>query len=69
MKSFWKNVSRTARQNLGTYLGASCIIALGIFIYIAMMDTLHNLGGHRGRGGFEGRLCGESHIYPVSGGG
>lgn len=43
MKSFWKNVSRTARQNLGTYLGASCIIALGIFIYIAMMDTLHNL--------------------------
>lgn len=43
MKNFWKNVSRTARKNLGTYLGASCIIALGIFIYIAMMDTLHNL--------------------------
>lgn len=43
MKSFWKNVFRTARKNPGSYLGASCIIALGIFIYIAMMDTLHNL--------------------------
>ena len=43
MKTFWKHIIRSVRYNLGSYLGASCIIALGIFIYIAMMDTLHNL--------------------------
>lgn len=43
MKSFRKNVVRCARQNLGSFLGAVFIIAIGIFVYVAMMDTLRNL--------------------------
>lgn len=43
MKSFWKHVMRSCVQNLGTLTGAACIIGLGIFIYVAMMDTLKNL--------------------------
>ena len=44
MKSFRKNVVRCARQNPGSFLGAVFIIAIGIFVYVAMMDTLRNLG-------------------------
>lgn len=44
MKSFRKNVVRCARQNPGSFLGAVFIIAIGIFVYVAMMDTLKNLG-------------------------
>ena len=44
MKSFRKNVVRCARQNQGSFLGAVFIIAIGIFVYVAMMDTLRNLG-------------------------
>ena len=43
MKSFRKNVFRLARQNLGSMAGAICIIAIGIFVYAAMIDTLQNL--------------------------
>ncbi len=44
MKSFRKNVVRCARQNPGSFMGAVFIIAIGIFVYVAMMDTLRNLG-------------------------
>jgi len=44
VKSFRKNVVRCARQNPGSFLGAVFIIAIGIFVYVAMMDTLRNLG-------------------------
>ncbi|MEY8355359.1 ABC transporter permease [Lachnospiraceae bacterium 54-53] len=43
MKNFRKNVVRCARQNPGSFLGAVFIIAIGIFVYVAMMDTLRNL--------------------------
>ncbi|WP_333647867.1 ABC transporter permease [Lacrimispora sp.] len=43
MKSFRKNVFRCAMQNPGSFLGAVFIIAIGIFVYAAMMDTLRNL--------------------------
>lgn len=43
MKYFRKNIFRSALKNKGTYAGAVLIIALGIFIYIAMIDTLNNL--------------------------
>ena len=43
MKNFWKHVLRSGKDNLGTLLGAACIIGLGIFVYVAMMDTLTNL--------------------------
>ncbi len=43
MKSFRKNVVRCSRQNPGSFLGAVFIIAIGIFVYVAMMDTLRNL--------------------------
>ena len=45
MKAFQKNVFRLAKQNKGSFLGAVLIIAIGIFIYVAMMDTLENLKG------------------------
>ncbi|MGL5436271.1 MAG: ABC transporter permease [Lachnospiraceae bacterium] len=45
MRSFWKHVLRSCIQNIGTMIGAACIIALGIFIYVAMLDTLMNLQG------------------------
>lgn len=43
MKSFWKHILRSCTQNLGTLTGAACIIGLGIFIYVAMLDVLNNL--------------------------
>ncbi len=43
MKNFHKNVFRMAVENKGSFLGAAFIIAIGIFIYVAMMDTLKNL--------------------------
>ncbi len=43
MKTYWKNVFRLARQNKGSFLGAVFIIAIGIFIFVAMKDTLRNL--------------------------
>lgn len=43
MKQFRRNVFRLARQNKGSFLGAVFIIAIGIFVYVAMMDTLRNL--------------------------
>lgn len=45
MKQFQKNVLRLASQNKGSFLGAVFIIAIGIFVYVAMMDTLKNLKG------------------------
>lgn len=45
MRKFGKNVFRLAAQNKGSFLGAVCIIAIGIFVYVAMMDTLENLKG------------------------
>lgn len=45
MKHFQKNVLRLARQNQGSFIGGMLIIAIGIFIYVAMMDTLKNLQG------------------------
>lgn len=43
MDLFLRNVLRNAVKNKTAYLGAVCIIALGILIYVAMTDTLHNL--------------------------
>ena len=43
MKNFWKHVLRSCKENIGTLMGAACIIGLGIFVYVAMMDTLTNL--------------------------
>lgn len=45
MKLFARNAARSAKQSWGTYIGAACIIALGVFIYVSMMDTLANLSG------------------------
>ena len=45
MKYFRKNIFRAAKKNIGTYIGASLIIALGIFVFISMNDTLINLRG------------------------
>ncbi|MDO4295121.1 MAG: FtsX-like permease family protein [bacterium] len=45
MKQFGKNVFRLALHSKGSLLGAVCIIAIGIFIYVAMADTLRNLSG------------------------
>lgn len=43
MKQFQKNVLRLAVKNRGSLLGAVLIIALGIFVMVAMEDTLLNL--------------------------
>ena len=40
MRHFRRNVFRLAGQNKGSFVGAVLIIAIGIFIYVAMMDTL-----------------------------
>lgn len=42
---FEKNAFRSACKNWGTYVGAACIVALGVFIYVGIMDTLNNLEG------------------------
>lgn len=43
MRYFRRNVYRIALRNKGSVIGAILIIALGVFIMIAMMDTLWNL--------------------------
>lgn len=43
MNRFSRNVFRLAGQSKGSFLGAAFIIAIGIFIYVAMADTLRNL--------------------------
>lgn len=43
MKRFGRNVFRMAKHSKGSFLGAAFIIAIGIFIYVAMTDTLLNL--------------------------
>lgn len=43
MKYFVKNLFRTAKKNIGTYIGATLIMALGIFIFVSMNDTFFNL--------------------------
>lgn len=43
MKRFGRNVFRLAKHSKGSFLGAAFIIAIGIFIYVAMTDTLWNL--------------------------
>lgn len=43
MGHFRKNIFRAAFKNKGTYIGAVLIIALGIFVYVSMVDTLKNL--------------------------
>lgn len=45
MRHFRRNVFRLAKQNKGSFLGAALIIAIGIFIFVSMMDTLRNLKG------------------------
>lgn len=45
MKYFRRNVFRAAKKNKGTYIGATLIMALGIYIFISMNDTLINLRG------------------------
>jgi putative ABC transport system permease protein len=40
---YWRNILRAARKNWGAYIGASCIIAFGVLIYIGMMDAIYNL--------------------------
>lgn len=43
MRRFGRNVFRLAKHSKGSFLGAAFIIAIGIFIYVAMTDTLRNL--------------------------
>lgn len=43
MHYYLKNIFRTFWRNKASYLGSICIIALGIFIYIALIDVLYNL--------------------------
>lgn len=43
MQMYWRNILRDARKNWGAYIGASCIIAFGVLIYIGMMDAIYNL--------------------------
>ncbi|MDR1772102.1 MAG: FtsX-like permease family protein [Hungatella sp.] len=43
MRMYWRNILRDARKNWGAYVGASCIIAFGVLIYIGMMDAIYNL--------------------------
>ena len=45
MKYFAKNLFRSAKRNLGTYMGAALIMALGVFIFVSMNDTFINLKG------------------------
>ena len=45
MKYFAKNLFRSAKRNLGTYIGAALIMALGVFIFVSMNDTFINLKG------------------------
>ena len=45
MNYFERNAFRAIKKSWGTYAGAACIIALGIFVYVSMMDTLNNLRG------------------------
>ena len=43
MNYYLKNIFRTFWRNKASYFGSICIIALGIFVYIAMIDVLYNL--------------------------
>ena len=43
MRNYSKNIYRTALKNRGSLLGAVLIIAIGIFVYVSMFDTLRNL--------------------------
>ena len=43
MKYFVKNLFRSAKKSPGTYIGATFIMALGIFIFVSMNDTFINL--------------------------
>ncbi len=43
MRNYSKNIYRTALKNRGSLLGAILIIAIGIFVYVSMFDTLWNL--------------------------
>lgn len=43
MKLFALNTFRMAKKNKGSFLGAVFVIAIGIFVFVAMIDTLQNL--------------------------
>ena len=43
MKYFVRNLFRAAKKSPGTYIGATFIMALGIFIFVSMNDTFINL--------------------------
>lgn len=43
MRKYFINIFRTVLKNKTSFLGAVLIIALGVFIYIAMTDVLYNL--------------------------
>lgn len=43
MKMFRKNILRGVIKNWSTYIGAACLVGLGAFIYISMMDMSYNL--------------------------
>jgi len=45
MKQFQKNALRLAWRNKGSFVGAACIIAIGIMCMVSMFDTLTNLEG------------------------
>lgn len=44
MRCFRRNVFRCVKKSPGSFLGAVFITAIGIFVYVSMMDTLRNLG-------------------------
>ena len=43
MRLFALNTFRMAKKNKGSFLGAVFVIAIGIFVFVAMIDTLQNL--------------------------
>ena len=45
MRLYARHILRSRQQNKAAYLGAVCIIALGVLVQVAMADTLYNLRG------------------------
>lgn len=57
MRQFQKNVLRLSIKNKGSFLGTVFIMAIGIFIFVSMFDTLDNLKGQVDRYYEENRLA------------
>ena len=45
MKQYRKNVLRGTLRRKSSFIGAVLIIAIGVFIFVSMLDTMENLNG------------------------